>query len=94
MDDPLRDSKQEIVGDKLVIVLIPLLVDDPLRALMFYTEDEHYQRVLIPLLVDDPLRELIELEVTRMFNVLIPLLVDDPLRVVRTNEGKFKSEKS
>ena len=38
-----------------VEVLIPLLVDDPLRA--YVTEPELFlERVLIPLLVDDPLR--------------------------------------
>ena len=37
-------------------VLIPLLVDDPLRAL-FTLLLHFYKNVLIPLLVDDPLRE-------------------------------------
>ncbi len=38
------------------IVLIPLLVDDPLRG-CFVIEQKENIYVLIPLLVDDPLRE-------------------------------------
>ncbi len=38
------------------MVLIPLLVDDPLREGMIYVSVEKYSIVLIPLLVDDPLR--------------------------------------
>ncbi len=39
-----------------IFVLIPLLVDDPLRA-DFVSITLYGQTVLIPLLVDDPLRE-------------------------------------
>ena len=36
-------------------VLIPLLVDDPLWAILGIMEDYVLDKVLIPLLVDDPL---------------------------------------
>ena len=37
-------------------VLIPLLVDDPLRAIIYLVVTFVDASVLIPLLVDDPLR--------------------------------------
>ncbi len=39
-----------------MVVLIPLLVDDPLRVLLFSIPNVG-RIVLIPLLVDDPLRD-------------------------------------
>ena len=59
-------------------VLIPLLVDDPLRV---YLMNELFTcvRVLIPLLVDDPLWDMKAKRWGTVRAVLIPLLVDDPL---------------
>ncbi len=62
-------------------VLIPLLVDDPLRERALHNVQQCYSQVLIPLLVDDPLRECKVLVWANWARVLIPLLVDDPLRV-------------
>ena len=61
-------------------VLIPLLVDDPLWALLVLQDTIVLILVLIPLLVDDPLwvaySQMID---NNGLSVLIPLLVDDPL---------------
>ena len=67
-------------------VLIPLLVDDPLRVVLKKPLKNGIILVLIPLLVDDPLRVLKLWNVPIMLLlVLIPLLVDDPLREVLQN---------
>ncbi len=65
-----------------ICVLIPLLVDDPLRVLSGTYSIEKKIGVLIPLLVDDPLRVLHKSRCSTSKWVLIPLLVDDPLRVM------------
>ena len=60
MDDPLREAnKNRQISHKEV--LIPLLVDDPLRVFWFEIVCKEIQRVLIPLLVDDPLRVLFKM---------------------------------
>ncbi len=69
-----------IIENDGLFVLIPLLVDDPLRDSNIIG-DAHLTRVLIPLLVDDPLRDNGSSTTSLNIPVLIPLLVDDPLRV-------------
>ena len=53
-------SGQAIVTDRSASedVLIPLLVDDPLRVSCRTNFNPNEKWVLIPLLVDDPLREI------------------------------------
>ena len=46
-------------------VLIPLLVDDPLRENLFTFKHLPMKKVLIPLLVDDPLRDQLTDDQTR-----------------------------
>ena len=58
MDDPLRVHVILFRNVSYDGVLIPLLVDDPLRALKFFIMQKQLE-VLIPLLVDDPLRGVI-----------------------------------
>ena len=62
----------------LLIVLIPLLVDDPLWVNLLNLLSWKSQ-VLIPLLVDDPLWVDNFERQAEAAAVLIPLLVDDPL---------------
>ncbi len=63
----------------LVLVLIPLLLDDPLWALPT-SRTCILTYVLIPLLLDDPLWvTLRRKERIHSITVLIPLLLDDPL---------------
>ena len=52
----LSGEDYELEKCELDVVLIPLLVDDPLRELKTSYPNE-WANVLIPLLVDDPLRD-------------------------------------
>ena len=79
MDDPLRVNVDECTPFNR-LVLIPLLVDDPLRANRLQNQERITTQVLIPLLVDDPLRANVSICSSICYWVLIPLLVDDPLR--------------
>ncbi len=61
-----------------VVVLIPLLLDDPLWVDTVYVEKK-VEVVLIPLLLDDPLWAMKSTMLESNGIVLIPLLLDDPL---------------
>ena len=65
-----------------MMVLIPLLLDDPLWGFINPNKEVRFTKVLIPLLLDDPLwARSYGWEVRKLSGVLIPLLLDDPLWV-------------